>query len=212
MGTGLKSSAHIFNTLYRTHVKRLVDITVGSTALLLSAAILIPAGLIIKATSKGSPIFSQIRVGKNGKLFKMYKLRTMISGSEALKKELEILNEAEGPVFKIKDDPRVTRIGKLLRKYSLDELPQLVNIVKGDMSIVGPRPPVPSEVANYEPHHHERLTTLPGLTCSWQISSRNFSFNKWVELDVEYIKGISALKDLEIIVNTAKYILKGSNS
>lgn len=170
---------------------------------------LLIALLIYMDDPKGSPLFSQIRVGKDGKEFKFYKFRTMCVDAEA---KLEMLlkdNHMDGPAFKLKNDPRITRIGRFLRRSSLDELPQLYNILKGDMSLVGPRPAVPREVEQYDAYQRQRLMVTPGLTCYWQIQpNRNdISFDEWMELDLRYIRERSFLVDWKIILGTFKAVL-----
>ena len=161
---------------------------------------------------KGSPIFKQVRVGRNGKHFQFYKFRTMCVDAERKLEELRDQNEKDGPVFKIKEDPRVTRIGRFLRKSSLDELPQLFNILKGDMSIVGPRPALPREVEKYNDYQKQRLYVQPGLTCYWQIQPHrdSLTFDEWMDLDIQYIKERSFLVDWKIIFKTVGAVLKGS--
>ncbi len=194
-------------------VKRMFDFTVASCMLIPSAFVMIPVACIIKATDRGPIFFKQVRVGKGGRLFYCYKFRSMCVDAEEKKRELMHLNEASGPVFKIKADPRVTRIGTFIRKYSIDELPQFFNVIKGDMSIVGPRPPIPSEVEQYGDHERQRLAIHPGITCLWQIGGRsNVTFARWVELDIEYIETMSFWKDISIILKTIPAVLKSSGA
>jgi lipopolysaccharide/colanic/teichoic acid biosynthesis glycosyltransferase len=153
--------------------------------------------------------FSQVRVGLRGKKFFMYKFRSMCVDAEKKRKELLHLNEMSGPVFKLKHDPRVTRVGRFIRRTSLDELPQLWNVLKGDMSLVGPRPNLPHEVDQYDYAHRRRLSVKPGLTCLWQISGRNnIDFDRWMDLDIAYIENWSYLNDLKIIVKTIPAVFK----
>jgi len=191
-------------------LKRLTDMVVSALAL---AILLLPFAFIatlIKVTSDGPVLFKQRRVGMNGRIFYCLKFRTMVANAEELKESLEHLNEMSGPVFKIKQDPRITSVGRVLRKYSVDELPQLVNVLVGDMSIVGPRPPLPDEVAEYEPWQRRRLSMRPGLTCLWQISGRNnVDFNRWMHLDLKYIDEWSYLRDWWIILKTVPVVLLG---
>jgi lipopolysaccharide/colanic/teichoic acid biosynthesis glycosyltransferase len=169
--------------------------------------------LAVKREDNGPAVFSQNRVGKDGKLFKMYKFRSMYTDAEDRLKELQEQNEADGPVFKIKDDPRITKIGHFIRKYSIDELMQLFNVFKGDMSIVGPRPALPNEVVQYDDYAKQRLSVKPGLSCYWQISGRsNIGFAEWMRLDVKYINEMSALTDLKIILQTIPAVLKGDGA
>jgi len=191
-------------------LKRLTDMVVSALAL---AILLLPLAFIatlIKVTSDGPVLFKQRRVGMNGRTFYCLKFRTMVANAEELKESLEHLNEMSGPVFKIKQDPRITSVGRVLRKYSVDELPQLVNVLVGDMSIVGPRPPLPDEVEEYEPWQRRRLSMRPGLTCLWQISGRNnVDFNRWMHLDLKYIDEWSYLRDWWIILKTVPVVLLG---
>ena len=185
--------------------KRTFDIIVSS--MLLTVAI-IPMGLVALAIfiddPHGSPFFKQIRIGRHGEEFYMYKFRTMYVDAEKRKAELAEQNEMDGPVFKIKDDPRITRLGKILRKISVDELPQFFNVLKGDMSMVGPRPPLPNEVEEYRDYDKLRLIVTPGITCDWQIAeNRNdIPFENWVEMDLNYIENRTTLGDLKIIFKT----------
>ncbi|MCI0329541.1 MAG: sugar transferase [candidate division Zixibacteria bacterium] len=177
---------------------------------LFSPAILALAALV-KTTSPGPVFFRQLRVGQNGRKFWMYKFRTMIEGAHKRKKELLAQNEMSGPVFKMTDDPRTTKLGRFLRKTSLDELPQLFNVLLGEMSLVGPRPPLPEEVFQYRLEHRRRLSVRPGLTCLWQISGRsNVDFENWMKLDLDYIDGWSLWKDLKILFRTLPAVL-GAN-
>ncbi|WP_407306885.1 sugar transferase [Desulfosporosinus sp. SB140] len=189
-------------------IKRSMDVIISGIGLLLISPILLLIVLAIKVSSEGSVLFGQERVGLNGRIFKMYKFRSMVVNAEALKSELAHLNEMSGPVFKITNDPRVTQIGKLLRKTSLDELPQLWNVFTGEMSLVGPRPPLPSEVNLYDPKHRKRLAVKPGITCIWQISGRNeVDFEEWMEMDAEYVERWSLWMDMAILVKTVPVVL-----
>ena len=186
-------------------VKRTQDIILSSIALVVLLPVMLLIALIIYIDDpKGSPIFSQTRCGRDGKEFKFYKFRSMCVNAEDKLKELLDQNEMEGPAFKIKDDPRITKVGKFIRKTSLDELPQLWNILKGDMSIVGPRPALPREVEQYDDYLKQRLYVTPGLTCYWQIQPhRNeLTFDEWMELDIQYIQDRSFLTDWKIIFKT----------
>ena len=183
--------------------KRIIDFSLSTVALVISSPLLLIVAILIKLESKGPVIFSQKRVGLNGKEFKMYKFRSMVFNAEELKEKLAKQNEMSGPMFKIKDDPRVTKIGNFIRKTSIDELPQLINILKGDMSLVGPRPSLPKEVSEFEPWMLERLNVKPGLTCYWQVSGRNnIDFIEWMKLDLQYVKDRSFLLDLKLIFKT----------
>ena len=191
--------------------KRLFDIVVSSASLLL----LIPVFAVISAAiwlddPHGGPIFKQIRIGRHGKPFVLYKFRTMVVNAEALREELLVQNEMDGPVFKIRSDPRITRVGRFLRRVSLDELPQLFNVLKGDMSMVGPRPPLPGEVELYTDYQRLRLIVTPGLTCQWQVSpNRNdIPFQQWVEMDLDYIQHRTMLQDIKLILKTPGVMLR----
>lgn len=194
-------------------IKRSIDVVGASMGLIILSPILIIVAIIIKIESRGPIIFSQIRVGLNGKEFKMYKFRSMVENAEELKRGLESKNEMSGPMFKIKDDPRITRIGKFIRKTSIDELPQLINVIKGEMSLVGPRPSLPNEVEKFESWMHERLTVKPGLTCYWQVSGRNnIDFENWMKLDVKYVKERNIFIDIKLIFRTAIMLLGDKNA
>ena len=193
-------------------VKRVFDVVVAGLALVvLSPALLIIALIIFLDDPHGSPIYVSKRMGKNGRIFDFYKFRSMCVNAEDQLGELMDLNEADGPAFKIKDDPRITRFGRFIRKTSIDELPQLWNVVKGDMSIVGPRPPIPREVEQYDEEQMQRLKVVPGLTCYWQIQpARNsLSFQEWMDLDLKYIRERSFKVDLKIILKTACVMVRG---
>ncbi len=189
--------------------KRLFDIVFALIQIPFLFPLMALIAILIKIDSKGPIFFSHQRVGKGGKLFHCYKFRTMVVGAHELKADLEHLNEMEGHAFKMKNDPRVTRLGSFLRKYSLDELPQIFNVIKGEMSFVGPRPPLPEEVQNYQPWHRKRLSVTPGITCLWQINGRNEiqSFDDWVRMDLLYIQNSSFLHDLKIILKTVPVVL-----
>ncbi len=192
-------------------LKRVFDIVVSLTGLiLLWPLFLLVSILIYLEDHDSSPLFAQTRVGKNGKKFKLYKFRSMKADAEQHLEELMELNEADGPVFKIRDDPRITRVGKFLRKTSIDELPQLWNVVKGDMSLVGPRPPLPREVAMYNKYQKQRLRVKPGITCYWQAhpDRNSCSFDEWVKLDLKYIQERSVLTDLKIILMTVRAVFR----
>lgn len=183
--------------------KRLLDIMGSVIGLIIASPILIIVGILIKLESKGTIIFAQRRVGLNGKEFKMYKLRSMVANGEDLKEKLVEQNEMSGPMFKIKDDPRITKIGKFIRKTSIDELPQLINVLKGDMSLVGPRPSLPNEVKEFEPWMLRRLEVKPGLTCYWQVMGRNnIDFENWMKLDIKYVNERSFWLDIKLIFKT----------
>jgi lipopolysaccharide/colanic/teichoic acid biosynthesis glycosyltransferase len=184
--------------------KRFMDIIGACLGLILCFPLFVAVALLIKLEDWRGPIlFSQTRVGKDGREFKMYKFRSMVSNAEAMLPELLHKNEVSGLMFKMKEDPRVTRIGKWIRRTSIDELPQLINVLKGEMSLVGPRPPLQWEVGNYTTYHFQRLKVIPGCTGLWQISGRNhIGFNEMVELDLKYIDNRTLLFDLKIILKT----------
>lgn len=192
-------------------LKRLLDIVLSAIALALLAAALLIVALLIKAASRGPVMFVQERGGLNGRKFKLYKFRTMAADAESRLKDLQALNEMKGPAFKVKNDPRITRIGKFLRKLSIDELPQLWNVLKGDMSLVGPRPPLISEVAEYDDWHRRRLSMRPGITCLWQVNGRNkiTDFAQWAKLDLEYIDNWSLWLDFKILFKTIPVVFFG---
>ena len=190
--------------------KRLLDLALSMLLLALASPVLLVAALAIKLSSPGSVFFKQERMGLNGRVFTLYKFRTMIEDAHERRGEVSHLNEMTGPVFKAKDDPRITTVGRILRKFSLDELPQLWNVVKGDMSLVGPRPPMPEEVAGYHRWHRRRLSMKPGLTCLWQVSGRNnIDFDDWMQLDLQYIDNWSPSLDLKILLRTIPAVLSG---
>ncbi|HZT44239.1 MAG TPA: exopolysaccharide biosynthesis polyprenyl glycosylphosphotransferase [Chthonomonadaceae bacterium] len=188
--------------------KRSLDVALALLGLLVCAPLFVLIALMVKRSSRGPVIFKQTRVGQGGRLFTCYKFRSMYIDAERRREQLRAHNEVSGPVFKIKRDPRITPAGRLLRKLSLDELPQLFNVLKGDMSLVGPRPPIPEEVALYDQREQGRLAVKPGLTCIWQISGRSdLDFARWVELDLEYIDTMSFWQDLAIIARTIPAVL-----
>lgn len=191
--------------------KRLIDILGSLVGILILSPLFILIALLIKIEDpRGSVFFKQTRLGENENPFYMYKFRSMVANAEELKATLIKQNEAEGPVFKIKKDPRVTKLGSFIRKTSIDELPQLFNVLKGEMSLVGPRPPLPIEVNQYSKHEKQRLKVTPGLTCYWQVSGRsNIGFNEWVELDLKYINERSIWVDIKLIFKTV-FVLFGS--
>ena len=194
--------------------KRLIDI-VGSLCgiILLSPLFLIVAILIKLEDPKGKVFFAQERNGRYPKTFKMYKFRSMVHNAEDLLKDLMDRNEQTGPVFKINDDPRITKVGKVIRRTSIDELPQLFNVLKGDMSLVGPRPPIPHEVDQYNSYQMQRLAVKPGLTCIWQVSGRNnIGFDEWVEMDIEYIKTRNLWLDIKLIFKTVGVLFGDDNA
>ena len=200
------------NILYEV-IKRIIDIVASFTGLILLSPLILIVSILIKLESKGEVIFKQKRVGLNGKEFYMYKFRSMVINAEELKEQLESQNEMSGPMFKIKDDPRITKVGKFIRKTSIDELPQLINVIKGDMSLVGPRPSLPKEVKKFEQWMMERLEVKPGLTCIWQISGRNnIDFEDWMKLDIKYVRERSFKLDIKLILKTVLVLLGDKNA
>ncbi len=190
--------------------KRWLDVSLSSLMLLLALPIVAFIAVLIKITAGGRVLFRQTRCGLNGRKFTLYKFRTMIEGAEERQGELLHLNEMDGPVFKLSKDPRVTRLGRFLRRFSLDELPQLWNVLRGDMSLVGPRPPIPDEVARYQRWQRRRLSMKPGLTCLWQISGRNqIDFDRWMQLDLEYIDSWTPWLDMKILLKTVPAVITG---
>ncbi|MBQ9375956.1 MAG: sugar transferase [Ruminococcus sp.] len=190
-------------------VKRAFDIVASVLALLLLSPLLIVVTILIFITDPGNPFFVQQRVGKNGKLFNMYKFRSMQKNAEDVKEQLLEQNEVDGPLFKITNDPRVTKVGAFIRKTSIDELPQLINILTGEMSVIGPRPFIPAEQAELP---DERLMVKPGLSCYWQIGGKNsISLDEQMELDFKYIEERSVVTDLKIIGKTIKSVFKSDN-
>jgi len=192
-------------------IKRSFDFTGACILLLLLSPVFLITAFLVKVTSPGPAIFTQIRVGKDGRHFKFYKFRSMRMNAEKLREELEKKNESQdGVIFKIKKDPRITFVGRIIRKFSIDELPQLFNVLVNDMSLVGPRPPLPSEVAAYTLDERKRLHIIPGITCIWQISGRsNISFKEQVELDKQYIGSHSFWKDFVILLKTIPAVITG---
>jgi exopolysaccharide biosynthesis polyprenyl glycosylphosphotransferase len=192
-------------------IKRAIDVVVSGSLLLLAAPAIALAALAIKRSSPGPVLFRQVRCGLNGHRFEMLKLRTMVNDAEARRAELIELNEMDGPVFKVKNDPRITPVGRLLRRWSIDELPQLWNVLTGDMSLVGPRPPIPAEVHEYETSDRRRLSMRPGLTCLWQVGGRNaIGFAQWVKLDLQYIDTWSLSEDFKILLKTLPAVMRGT--
>jgi len=196
------------NPVY-SFIKRTLDISLSLVGIILLSPIFLIVILAIKIDSKGNAFFVQERVGFKGNIFKMYKFRSMVVDAEELKKNLMKQNEMDGPMFKIKKDPRVTRVGRFIRKTSIDELPQLFNVLKGDMSLVGPRPSLPDEVKEFEPWMMERLGVKPGITCYWQVSGRNnIEFIDWMKLDVKYVREKNIWIDIKLIFKTV-FVLFG---
>ena len=194
-------------------IKRMIDVTIAGLAVILGAPLAALLALMIKMESPGPVLFEQQRVGKNGRLFTMYKFRSMVDGADYQKESLLYLNEANGPLFKIKNDPRMTRVGKLMRRLSLDEFPQFYNVLTGDMSLIGPRPPIPSEVEQYQEWHKRRLEVAPGITGLSQISGRSeLSFDETALLDIYYIENWSPGLDTKILLRTIPRVLFGNGA
>jgi exopolysaccharide biosynthesis polyprenyl glycosylphosphotransferase len=199
-------------SIWKLIFKRGIDIIISSAALIAALPVFIVIPILIKLDSSRGPVFfRQKRVGYNMRRFTLLKFRTMVENAAQLKSELQSANEVDGPVFKIKNDPRITRVGRLLRRYSLDELPQLLNVLKGDMSLVGPRPPLVAEVNEYEWWQRRRLSMKPGITCFWQVSGRNkLSFADWMALDLKYIDNWSLRLDAMLLLRTIPAVFRGS--
>ena len=191
-------------------VKRAIDVGLALAFLLVSSPVILAATVGILIVSGGNPFYRQDRMGLGGRRFRMFKLRTMIRGAHAMLPELRRFNEADGPVFKMRDDPRLHPLGAFLRRTSIDELPNFLNVLLGDMAIVGPRPPLPEEVAHYDGYALRRLVVKPGITCLWQISGRShLSFEEWMALDNAYIDAWSPWYDLAIVAKTIPAVLRG---
>lgn len=189
-------------------IKRFMDVVLGSLLIVAALPLWIIIPIIIRLDSPGPALFRQERVGRHGRRFIMYKFRSMVQNAEQMLPQVQALNEMDGPVFKITDDPRFTRLGKFLRKTSIDELPQLFNVLKGEMSLVGPRPPLFSEVVRYSPWQRKRLAITPGITCLWQVSGRNkIKFDEWMQLDLQYINNWSLSLDMKILLKTILAVL-----
>ncbi|MDU3351084.1 sugar transferase [Clostridium sp.] len=200
------------NILYEVS-KRTLDFMGSFLGLVILSPILLIVAILIKLESKGPAIFSQSRIGLNGKEFKMYKFRSMVQNAEELKEKLAKQNEMSGPMFKMKNDPRVTKVGKFIRKTSIDELPQLLNILKGDMTLVGPRPSLPREVEKFESWMLKRLEVKPGLTCYWQVSGRNnIDFYEWMKLDLKYVNDMGFWLDIKLIFKTVTVLFGDKNA
>jgi lipopolysaccharide/colanic/teichoic acid biosynthesis glycosyltransferase len=196
------------SSFYLRRGKRWLDVAGALVGLVLGAPILIVAAICIKLESRGPVLYRSRRVGRAGRTFTFLKLRSMVNGADRHRHHLSHLNESDGPVFKIARDPRVTRIGRFLRTTSIDELPQLFNVLRGEMSLVGPRPPLAEEVAQYEPWQFRRLEVRPGLTCLWQISGRSrIGFQEWMRLDLEYIRKQTFGLDIRILIRTIPAVL-----
>ena len=215
----LQSDLRIFKledssrSFFQRFFKRWIDVAGALTGLVILSPLMMTIYVIIRLTSEGPAIFTQYRIGKGGKFFKILKFRTMVNNAEDLKRNLAAQNQMGGPAFKMKEDPRVTPIGRFLRRYSLDELPQLFNVLKGDMSLVGPRPAIPDEVYSWKLWQTRRLSVDQGLTCIWQISGRSdIKFDHWMVMDLDYIDNWSLRLDVKIILKTVLVVLRGKGA
>jgi len=207
--TGISTAEDTVHKPFYCFFKRCFDVVCAALGLVLLAVPMLIVGLIILIDSPGaSPIYVQERVGKDGRSFRFYKFRTMVANADQMLDQLLDKNEMTGPVFKIKNDPRITRVGQILRRTSIDELPQLWNVLRGNMSLVGPRPPLPREVAQYSDYQHQRLCVIPGITCYWQIQPKrnSLSFDEWLALDLKYISERSFGTDLKILLGTVRAV------
>ncbi|WP_390622770.1 sugar transferase [Clostridium tetanomorphum] len=194
-------------------LKRTIDILGSLCGLILLSPIIIITAIAIKLDSEGPVFFSQERVGQNGTIFKMYKFRSMVTNAEEILHQLKDKNEMSGPMFKIKKDPRITKVGHFIRKTSIDELPQLINVLKGEMSLVGPRPNLPREVIKFTDYQKTKLLAKPGLTCYWQVMGRNsIDFEQWMELDVRYVEERSIWVDIKLIIKTFGVLFGDENA
>lgn len=212
-GVPLLTFTRIPTDVFGLFLKRLIDIILGILLFILLFPLMVLISILIKIDSNGPVLFKQIRLGLNGRKFILYKFRTMFEGAENLRQEVSHLNVMDGPVFKAPKDPRLTRFGKILRKFSLDELPQLYNVIKGEMSLVGPRPLIPEEIEKFQRWQKRRLSMKPGLTCLWQISGRSkLDFETWMKLDLEYIDNWSLKKDFIILLKTIPAVLTGKGA
>ena len=192
-------------------LKRVLDIIVSTLALVILLPLLLLTAIAIWVENPGTVLYTQIRVGLNGRHFRFYKFRSMVVNADKIKQELAAYNESKaGVIFKMKKDPRITKVGKIIRKFSIDELPQLINVLKGDMSLVGPRPPLPVEVGEYTLEERKRLHAIPGITCLWQVSGRSdIPFTDQVRLDMQYIQSASFLNDIILLLKTITAVLTG---
>ena len=211
-GTSLEPTEMMIANQYKKKLgyfifKRIIDVICSLCGILLLLPVMIVVAILIKLDSKGPIFFIQERVGQDGNLFMMYKFRSMCSDAEYLLDKLQAKNEMTGPMFKIKKDPRVTKVGRVIRNTSIDELPQLFNILKGEMSLVGPRPSLPKEVAQFNTFQKQRLVAKPGLTCYWQVCGRSdVSFEEWMKMDVRYIEERSTWMDIRLIIKTVRVL------
>lgn len=204
--------APVIHRLEYRFIKRAIDVIISVIGLVFLLPLFLITGLLIKLTSSGPVFYAWDVIGRCGRPFRGYKFRTMLQNADELKSQLATHNEMVGPVFKLKNDPRVTPLGRFLRKFSIDELPQLWSVLKGDMSLVGPRPAGSQEWEQYEPWQHRKLSATPGITCLWQVNGRNKinDFDEWAKLDLEYIDNWSIWLDLEIILKTIPAVLRGT--
>lgn len=203
---------HLNTGKFYLFTKRALDIVISLVALVLLSPLFLLTTFAVMVDG-GPPFFIQERIGKDGNPFQLYKFRSMCVDAEQQLKNLQNHNEADGPVFKMADDPRITRVGKFIRRFSIDEMPQLFNVLFGQMSIVGPRPPLPKEVAEYNEYHMIRLLVKPGITCYWQCSGRSkIGFDEWINLDIEYIEDQSLWTDIKILFKTIPAVLKGDGA
>ena len=212
-GSMSEVSAEVTSNYYYEFFKRSIDVICSIMGLIALSPIFLIVSILIRLESKGEIIFKQKRVGLNGEEFEIYKFRSMVANAEELKEKLAEENEMSGPMFKMKDDPRITKVGKFIRKTSIDELPQLINVVKGEMSLVGPRPSLPKEVAEFEEWMNERLLVKPGLTCYWQVSGRNnIDFEDWMKLDIRYVRERNFWLDIKLILKTILVLFGDENA
>ena len=206
----VRAIPHVTTSRGYLFAKRLLDIVGASIALLMALPVMLLTAIAIKLESVGGAFFHHTRLGQGGRPFEFYKLRSMCQEAVVARAAIEGLNEVSGPVFKIRRDPRLTAVGRVIRQLSIDELPQLWHVLTGEMSLVGPRPPVPEEVLRYEPWMLERLSVKPGLTCIWQVSGRSdIDFERWMQLDVQYVRNRSLWLDLKILLQTIPAVLTG---
>ena len=212
-GSMSEVSAEVKSNYYYEFFKRSIDVICSIMGLIALSPIFLIVSILIRLESKGEIIFKQKRVGLNGEEFEIYKFRSMVANAEELKEKLAEENEMSGPMFKMRDDPRITKVGKFIRKTSIDELPQLINVVKGEMSLVGPRPSLPKEVAEFEEWMNERLLVKPGLTCYWQVSGRNnIDFEDWMKLDIKYVRERNFWLDIKLILKTILVLFGDENA
>lgn len=210
----LKVTAWEITIRFSYLLKRILDISISIAALIVLFPLLLITAIAIWIEDPGAVFYAQIRVGQNGRHFRFYKFRSMVVNADKLKQDLAGHNESSaGVIFKMKKDPRITRVGKIIRKFSIDELPQLLNVLMGDMSLVGPRPPLPGEVAKYTLEQRKRLHVIPGITCLWQVSGRSdIPFTDQVKLDMQYIQSAGFLNDIRLLLKTIPAVLTGKGA